>query len=479
MRTHPLASLTALLLLLLLAATPAARAERPAIDTGAAETPEASRRLLTRPAPCPGPGCAATPAAKGPRLVYLNFEGVTLTRSTTQDDAPSGKSAIVTSNMTIPAFSTSSLSSTGGLTRSQIIARVVDQLYFSHQDYDIDFVTERPATENYSMVVFGGTCPQVAGTSCAGIALLDCGDLMPHNITFVFPDGLRVDDLAATASQEAAHAFGLAHTTDESDIMYPFLRQFIPTQYGAGPLPQGDDSCGGALFQDSDEKMLQTIGPRGQDVTGPTITITAPSEGDAVSVGDPVLADISDASPIQRAELLVNAVKVAEKTSAPWSFEIPAGTESGEVSILFRAYDSEGNYSQQRVSVYLISGDEQPCGEDGSCPIGLECQSNLCVPSPGGLGTTCTMNEECQSGICAEADGEQRCSQQCSEAEPCPGGFECRGGVACWPEDPSEEGGGCSASGGSGVSLLGLLWLAWIGLAVLVLRGRRRPERIR
>ena len=476
MRTHPLASLTAPVLLLL-AATPAARAERPAMDTGASEG-AASRRLLTRPAPCPGPGCAATPTAKGPRLVYLNFDGVTLTRSTTQDDAPSGKSAIVTSNMTIPAFDPNELSFTGGLTRSQIIARVVDQLYFSHQDFDIDFVTERPATENYSMVVFGGNCPQVAGTSCAGIALLDCGDLMPHNITFVFPSGLRVDDLAATASQEAAHAFGLAHTTDESDIMYPFLRDFIPTQYGAGPLPEGDDSCGGALFQDSHEKLLQTIGERGQDVTGPTITITEPSDGDAVTVGAAVLADITDASPIERAELLINAVKVAEKTSAPWSFEIPEGTESGDISILVRGYDSQGNYSQERVQVYLIGGDEEPCGADGSCPIGLECQSGVCVPSPGGLGTTCTMNEECQSGICAEADGEQRCSQQCSESEPCPGGFECRGGVACWPEKPS-EGGGCSAAGDSGVSLLGLLWLAWIGLAVLVLRGRRRPERIR
>jgi hypothetical protein len=471
MRNLPLASVPLAAALLAVAAAPVAHAERPgqALD-------QPRGRLLTLPAPCPGPGCAASPQAKGPRLVYLNFDGVSLTRSTTRDDAVTGESAIVQANMTIPAFSTSSLSSTGGMSRAQIIQRVVDQMYFSHADYDVDFVTTRPASAPYSMVVFGGSCSSVAGeTGCAGLALLDCGDLMPHNITFVFPGGLHYDDLASTASQEAAHAFGLAHTTDQTDIMYPYLQSnFVPTRFGAGPLPQGDDSCGGALYQDSDARMLQVIGPRGQDVTGPEITVTTPQPGQVVAVGDPVQAQITDASPLARAELLIAGTKVAETTSAPWSFQIPGGTETGNVDLLYRVYDSEGNYSQVRVQVYLLSGDEEPCGPGDSCSIGLECQGGLCVPSPGGLGTTCTMNEECVSGICAESDGEQRCSQQCSDSEPCPGGFDCRGGVACWPA--KEKSGGCSASGGRAVSLLGLLWLAWLGASALVLR-RRRPRR--
>jgi hypothetical protein len=346
-------------------------------------------------------------------------------------------------------------------------------MYASHAPYNIEFVTERPTDGKYSMVVFGGSCQSVARRSgCAGIALLDCGDYMPNNITFVFPYGLRVADLASTASQEEAHAFGLAHTTDTTDIMYPYLRNFVPTEFGAGPVPNGDSTCGGRTFQDSDEVMMQTIGYRGQDTVGPTITITTPSEGQLVEVGSPVEAEITDASDIARAELLVNAVQVAEKTAAPWTFEVPDGTAPGELTLTIRAYDSQDNLNQALVRVYLPSGDEETCSPGGDeCSDGLECSAGLCIPGDGigGLGATCASNEQCETRICAESEGEKRCSQQCDQATPCPDGFECRGEVACWPVPDS--GGGCS-SAGSGSSALGLLGL--LGLLPLVIRRRRR-----
>jgi MYXO-CTERM domain-containing protein len=421
----------------------------------------------------------ALPQAVGLRVVYLNFDGVTLTASATSDDATKDKSGILSSAVpsgqtrAIAPFNVSDLASSGGLSRSQIISRVVSDMYASHAPYNIEFVTERPAEGSYSMVVFGGTCQSVAKQSnCAGIALLDCGDYMPNNITFVFPYGLRVADLASTASQEEAHAFGLAHTTDTSDIMYPYLRDFVPTEFGAGPVPNGDSTCGGRTYQDSDEVMMQTIGYRGQDTIGPTITITTPSEGQVVEVGSPIQAEITDASDIAHAELLVNAVSVAEKSAAPWTFEVPDGTAPGDVTLTVRATDSKGNLNQALVRVYLPDGSEQTCSPGGDeCGDGFECSGGLCVPGDGigGLGATCSNNEECETQICAESDGEKRCSQQCNEASPCPEGFECRSDVACWPV--ADSGGGCSTAG-STTSALGLLGL--LGLLPLFIRRRRR-----
>jgi hypothetical protein len=449
--------------------------------------PALARRMLTVPSPCPGPACALPPdhqpQAVGLRIVYLNFDGVTLEASNNNDDALSNASAILTGAVAsgqtkaIAAFNTGDLASTEGLTREQIISRVVEDLYASHSPYNIEFVTQRPTTGKYSMVVFGGSCGSVAGTSnCAGIALLDCGDFMPSNITFVFPGGLRVSDLAATAAQEEAHAFGLVHTVDESDIMYPYLQDFIPTAFGEGNVPQGDSMCGGQAYQDSDEKMMQTIGYRGQDTLGPTITITSPAPGAVVAIGDPVAADITDPSSVARATLMVNGFEVGEKTAPPWTFTVPDGTDPGEVSFTIKAYDSEENLSQAFVNAYLPNGEEQPCGEGGACPAGLECSAGLCVPSEGGLGAVCSANEECDSMLCAALDGEQRCSQTCSDAMACPAGFECRGDIACWPE--REESGGCAAAGDSGGSgWLGAGWL--LALGAMMLRRPRRGRRAR
>lgn len=434
--------------------------------------------------PCPGPRCAmegpVEPQAVGLRVVYLNFDGVTLTASNTSDDATTGKSAILAAaiqpgqSRAIPAFNVNELASTSGLTREQIISRVVSDMYASHAPYNIEFVTERPTSGNYSMVVFGGTCQTVAGQSgCAGIALLDCGDTMPNNITFAFPYGLRVADLASTASQEEAHAFGLAHTTDTTDIMYPYLRSFVPTEFGAGPVPDGDSTCGGRTYQDSDDLMMETIGYRGQDALGPTITITTPSEGQVVEVGSPVEAQITDASDIDRAELIVNGTMVGEAGAPPWAFELPDGTEPGEILLAIRAYDSLGNVNQAFVHAYLPSGNEEPCGAGDACPEGLECSQGLCVPGDGigGLGALCGMNEQCETLLCAEADGEKRCSQHCDADSPCPDDFECRDDVACWPK-AEDDGGGCAATGPGSSSGPGLVWL--LGLVALVVVRRRR-----
>ncbi len=439
-------------------------------------------RTLLLPAPCPTGNCdrphPVQPHAKGLRIVYLNFDGVTLTASATNDDARNNISAILSGAVapgqtrTIPSFNPSVLSSTGGLSRSQIINKVKQDLYNMHAAYNVEFVTERPASGNYSMIVFGGNCPSVSGDGgCVGVALLDCGDAQfPNNIVFVFPDGMRIDDMTVTAAQESAHGFGLSHTTDSNDVMYPTLLSNPPDGFGAGNIPSGEMSCSGASFQDSDQMMMDTLGFRGQDTIPPAVNVTSPTAGSAVAPGSELTATATDNTAVVSVEFVVNGEVVATKTSPPYEFTVPNDTAPGDGVLSVRAKDAEGNEGSDRVLVYILSGDEQPC-DNGECPKGMECSNDICIPDngiDGELGDVCESNEDCVVGACAALDDEKRCSVPCSDEEPCPSGFECRGGAACWP---SQDGGGCSAAGGGrGAGPFGL-GLALLALALL---GRRR-----
>lgn len=446
--------------------------------SGDAQSPALQTKMITPQ--CPGPLCQAPeghdPLAVGLRVVYLNFEGVTLTASNQADDGPTNTSAIITattapgSTRTIPPFSPAQLSSTGGLSRDQIIARVVDRLFASHAAFDVQFTTTRPATGPYSMVVVGGDCQTVAGVNCAGVALLDCGDQLPSNVSFVFPPGLRVDDLATTAAQEAAHAFGLAHTNDQGDIMYPTILQSVPSGFGAGNIPSGDSSCQGGGFQDSYNLMLTTIGPRGQDTVPPAVAIGSPQAGAVVFAGDTVSASVTDFGEVTEVSLVIGGETIAIAGSPPFSFIVPDTTAKGEVILAVRALDDAGNMGSESISVYVAGPDDIAC-DSGACPDDLVCISDICIDrSGGGLGSFCSSGTECDSGVCATLDDEQRCSTSCDAATPCPAGFECIDDTACWPRSGSDNPFiGLCATGGRGAGSAALLVL----IALIGLRRRR------
>ena len=439
------------------------------------------RNTIIVDSPCPGPNCPAEyePHAQGLRIVYLNFDGVTLTASNTADDATTNRSAIVNSSTeVIPAFQANDLWSSGGLSRAQIISQTVNEMYALHNPYNVEFVTTRPTSGAYSMIVFGGSCQSTVGESgCAGIALGDCGDFMPSNITFVFPGSLRAADLAPTAAQEAAHAFGLGHTNDQTDVMYPQVQNFIPDHFGAGSIPDGSGCPQSATFQDSHGQMLAIIGPRGQDTLGPVVNITSPIPGAPVSEGTNVTASVTDQSAIASVEMQIDGVQLGTRTSPPYTFQIPGSIAAGERTIRIRGYDVSGNMGFDQVTVWMTDGSEQPCDIDTDCADGLECIDHICVPDngiDGELGDLCTLDEDCFDGLCGSVGGETRCTQECNENAPCPNGFDCIANTACWPAEGDGGGGGggiCSASTPAGSSIPGLLLVFG---AILFVRRRRR-----
>ncbi|MBL4634606.1 MAG: hypothetical protein JKY56_12075, partial [Kofleriaceae bacterium] len=311
-------------------------------------------------------------------------------------------------------------------------------------------------------------------------APLDCSDFAPSNIVFAFPRNLRAVDLAPTAAQELAHALGLSHTLDNSDIMFPQIQNSLPDGYGRGAIPQKDQGpCSNGTFQDSHELLLSITGFSGQDGAPPIVRISSPSNGDVVTPGTTIVSTIEDASPISKVVLKLNNTIVETKTSAPFSFSIPLNAASGQTSIEIRATDDQGNEAGGRVNVLIGTGDEEPC-DNGQCSDGFSCSDGFCFPEAsvtgGALGEVCTANEDCDSATCASVEEEQRCSQTCDTNNACPDGFECLGDVACWPA--ATKTGGCSIGGSSKsvLSGLGLLFFALLFFALPFGAGRRRKQ---
>src|SRR5262249_1052067 len=162
---------------------------------------------------------------------FLNFDGAVLAPSPT-GDARHDASDLVHQNATYPRFNAGRLGPDEEEVRRDIASRVL-QLYVA---YDLDVMPTRPTdTDDYVMVMVGGRRSDT-GTpdSARGFAPLDCNDGNPHDVVLVFAESLMddyADDpigsrgvIASVVAQESAHAYGLVHTDNTRDVMYPYVQ---------------------------------------------------------------------------------------------------------------------------------------------------------------------------------------------------------------------------------------------------------------
>lgn len=196
--------------------------------------------------------------ASGPRsaVVFLATGGETIARGArAMNNAQANTSDIVPSgSVTFPPLS----GAPWGLGRAAAAAQLAAHLEDDFADWDVTFVTTRPASGDYTMLVLGGT-PGLLGkpSSYGGVAPYDVGDVNPNDLGFVFTDKLGAGSyslrhVAWVVAHELAHTLGLNHIDRTGDIMRPSAC-FCQQSWGAGPVTGQPDR-----WQD-DQALLSAV----------------------------------------------------------------------------------------------------------------------------------------------------------------------------------------------------------------------------
>lgn len=227
------------------------------IDSGV----DISRLLLDDTPPLPGQTVddPRPPVVRRHRVIFLQFSGATITKGK-QGSAPGNVSEIC--GGIFPPFDHTPL----GTDRHKVIQQIVQQVDTLLKDFNVTLLTSRPKAAPYDMVVVAGVksgCGQPPGIG--GLAPLDCDDAHHQDVAFIFAGAItQVQMLATVIAHEAAHTYGLVHTSEACDVMSPVMcttgdKQFLDKQMAVWPDHMG--RCG--MWTANSWKMLyKVLGPR-------------------------------------------------------------------------------------------------------------------------------------------------------------------------------------------------------------------------
>ena len=186
----------------------------------------------------------AVPPRPASAILYLNFQGATITKAASPDPMEDDAGRNISSGFggNFPAFDSSAFD-------SGVIGRIVAKVRKHYEEFNLSVVTERPPVPTkYTMMMIGGEATSVVvdGGSDergpSGIAKVDCGNRNPASVGAVFPVTIakalrRVaeatgnppptnaeieETIAVSISHEAGHSFGLLHVDQAGAIMNPW-----------------------------------------------------------------------------------------------------------------------------------------------------------------------------------------------------------------------------------------------------------------
>jgi V8-like Glu-specific endopeptidase len=206
------------------------------------------------------------------------------------------------------------------------------------------------------------------------------------------------------------------------------------------------------------------------DTKPPTVTLSEPAAAATVTPSFSVKAAASDDdSGLAMITLTVDGKPQGTRTASPALFDL-SGLSDGPHVLRVDAQDKAGNVGTVQVSVTVSGAPPPPPQTHEPTPP---------PPTPGAFGATCTSGGECSSGLCAADSVTQTryCTQQCSDASPCPTDADCvpTGTVSIcaasaargWSAQGDGLVGGC-ALGGADLAAGAVFWpLALLALAVL------------
>ncbi len=424
----------------------------------------------------------------GSHLIFLNFAGASIVPAPDgyTDDAATNQSWLASTNRTIPAFDASPYSPE--YTQASAIAYIENQYKTYYAAYNVSISTTRPTSGRYTMVMIGGEPTDLNGgstsTSEAGVAPLDCGNMQESNIAYSFaaslspgstgfsiPDAIK--QVADDAAHESGHSFGLEHTQNMADIMYPTLNDSITGFGGSAKLSDGSSSCTkGATTQNTAALLLSNLGAASTMpvTTPPTVEFTSPANGAHVALTFEVqiTASAATGSTIAHVDVAVSG-QSQSLTAAPYQLSITV-PQSGAYTVTATAYDSGGNTAVATLMVTASSG-----LTPGPIPSSTPAPSSSPGPTTGkSVGAACSDKSECSTNICEK----DVCSTTCdpSNANSCPSPLMCAStsaGDLCVPKAEGAHG-GCSAVHGESNPLQVIFGLALL-LSLFVRRRSRSP----
>jgi hypothetical protein len=155
---------------------------------------------------------AASACANG-RVVFLSFEGESLTQAGVSDAKTNRASWMQIASGAAPAYHA------GSVTRMAEIQAVVNGVRAQLSSFPIEVVTTRPQAGDYVMVVFGGERAAVGSRFGAAVQELDCGDLTRNDVAWIADSVSPNQKVVNFAIGAIGFGLGLTATLEPTDCM--------------------------------------------------------------------------------------------------------------------------------------------------------------------------------------------------------------------------------------------------------------------
>ncbi len=393
----------------------------------------------------------AAPAG-GQRVLWVNKQGGHFTVSSTDSTKNTVSSNILqtsVSQFTIPKIPTGF--------DWPVVRACIDEEF---SKFNIRVVETRPSAGDFVQAVVGGTGAEIGFNAQSGILGITSTDNFCHvaerGITLNFaPNHLGIlkpnQELCATITHEAGHAFSLEHEILGIDLMsyvpvsQAASKEFVDQNQNCGTDPQTQNPCSCTSGQtNSGMRLTANVGARPTDGTAPSLTVQSPSDG-KLAPSFAVVAKATDASGMADVVVSIDGEEVGnDEAGSGGTYTIPGTASLGMHMLTVTARDLAGNVTKKDIPVTVAK---------------LE------------IGETCTGNDACTGNLCATGgDGTMFCTQSCDPAaSTCPDGFSCDATAKVC--SPSDTGGCCSASTPrQGVTAM----LFGLGVGAILIRRKRR-----
>lgn len=183
--------------------------------------------------------------AKGPEILWINFDGATVTKGFGR-----GQSFI-------PCKATSTIPSPNLSAADKDAVVSLVQQFYSDVGANLAVTPNKPATGEYTTIHVGGAYRDLGclgGSGVLGIAPFDVGNANRSDVGFAFtPSYADAQLIAETVAHEAGHSYGLDHVVTRTLLMYASAGDNI-TGFGVSKV------SGSGRTQDEPAILKQVLG---------------------------------------------------------------------------------------------------------------------------------------------------------------------------------------------------------------------------